>query len=292
MSQGIPKATMSLAARGIRLVLAAASACGASQKSEVVQGVAVADASASAYCAALGACCANLPAEVVTSCKQLSAQAGDEACGEELASLGARCAPAMLLPDAGSTPDAAAIVDASLPRDAADAGRGAVACTLLTACCTSPALPKGELATCQSVQGAGAEAECASLLADLTSASSCTGVGIGLAGACPELQACCASSSFPGQFLTQCQGTVMAGEAASCASDLATFVPAGYCGGVVPDSDGGHLPDPDCAMLSMCCGEITFPASSVSTCESVAAANVGDRCLSAYDSYVALQYCE
>ena len=51
-------------------------------------------------------------------------------------------------------------------------------------------------------------------------------------------------------------------------------------------------------MLAMCCNEVTFPTSVLSTCQQIASANEGGNCLSAYDSYSALiteagaPYCE
>jgi hypothetical protein len=87
---------------------------------------------------------------------------------------------------------------------------------------------------------------------------------------------------------------VTAGESSSCASTLAAYIPAGYCGGVLTTLDGGHghAPDPDCTVLAMCCGELTFPEDTLSTCQQIAGANEGGNCLSAYDSYAALSYCE
>ncbi len=267
-------------------------ACNGGPNATEILGAGLGDAAAGAYCLSLAACCPELPSEVVASCKQLAAQAGDEACATEVRALGAHCAPYLTLPDAGSATDATAAHVSAMPRDGGtpilDA---AVACTLLGTCCGSPALPSSELASCQSIEGAGDENQCAALFDDLTASSACTGsVGVGSGGACPGLQACCTTESFPAQFITECQGTVAAGQATACADDLATFVPAGYCGAVL--ADGGHTPDPDCTVLSMCCNEITFPRATLSTCQSLASANVGGSCASAYESYSALGYCE
>jgi hypothetical protein len=264
-------------------------ACGATEDSEVLAAPAP-DAALTPACATLTACCPELPSEVVTSCKQLAAQAGETECSAELAALApqGRCAPRTSTGgDAGSKLDAT--TDAmSAPSDAGDAG--AVACTLLTACCASPALPGSNLATCQSVQGAGAEAECAALLSTLTASSECAGGAATAGGACPDLQACCASESLPAADSTSCLGTASAGVDTDCSAQLQALTSAGFCAGVA--SDGGQPTTPDCMTLSMCCGEIAFPAGTLTTCQHLVAANVDGSCLSAYESYAALGYCQ
>jgi len=290
-----PSSNAAQAGRRASVVVAVlVAACGGGSNDSEVLGTATDDAGLTAYCAGLATCCPSLPMEVVRSCEQLAAQAGAAECSRELTALaaGGRCGPAGSPPDAGLADDAT-LHETAVASDASAAGAdAAVACILLDACCSSAALPSDEVASCMSIQGAGSESQCASLFGDLTASSSCSGASVGAGGACPDLQACCASSAFPPQFLTTCQGAVAAGENASCASDLASFVPAGYCPGVVTTSDGGHAPDPDCTMLAMCCNEITFPMSTLSTCQEVAAANAGGTCSSAYDSYSALGYCE
>ncbi len=276
---------------GVRSVVAMAGlSCGAVPNASEVLGGGTNDAAVSAYCAELDLCCPRLPAEVQKSCRQLAAQTTAMECSSELTALARECnAPS-------GPPDAAVAVDATV-REAgavreASAADAAVACTLLEACCNSPALPPGQVGTCQSVQGAGDEGDCASLFSDLTASASCSGVNVSSGGACPDLQACCTSAAFPAQFLMACTSTAADGDNSACASDLAEFLPAGYCGGVLGFLDGGHPQDPDCTMLAMCCHEITFPMETVSTCDQIVAGNDGGNCLSAYDSYAALGYCE
>ncbi len=270
----------------------AISACGASEHAEVLPGASAEAGAASASCEALAACCPSLPSEVASSCKSLSGQASSAECGEELAALASvkRCTTSVDASAGSASPDATismAVADA-----AAGSVDAAVGCVLLGPCCASPALPSDETVTCQSIEGAGDEGECAKLLTDLTSAGSCSGVATGSAGPCPELASCCSSQAFPSTFVGDCQETVSQAQASACSSELATFVSAGYCGGVVAGTDGGHPLNTNCQRLSMCCGEITFPAATLSTCENVAAANVSDSCLSAYNAYVVLSYCD
>jgi hypothetical protein len=84
----------------------------------------------------------------------------------------------------------------------------------------------------------------------------------------------------------------MQGDETACATDLATYGPAGYCGDVLPGPDGGHPTTANCATLAMCCNEITFPMSALAECQSIVSANEDGNCLSAYDSYAILTYCE
>jgi hypothetical protein len=260
-------------------------ACDASVASELPPSGA--DGSASGSCASLGACCQSLPSEVVTSCTELAAEASATECAEELAALGKLCAPA-----ASSKRDGGMIADATTVGDAGLVDAGAVACTLLSSCCTSASIAVSDVAQCQSIQASGAESDCTAELAQLVASNECAGVvedGATTVGTCPDLQACCGSPSLPATFSTACLSTAMNGLNDDCTSELSTFEAAGYC---LPDGGHGHPVDPNCATLSMCCGEVTFPAGTLSTCQSLASANVGGSCLSAYDSYSALGYCE
>jgi hypothetical protein len=268
--------------------------CDAQPVTEESIGVAGDASIASPACASLASCCPALPSDVQTSCKALAVQAGAAECSAELAALASagRCRSAA---DAGAVDadvHSDGSPDGSLSSDGS-AGEGgvAVACTLLQACCASAALPAGETATCMSIQGSGDEKTCAGLLTDLTSASECQGASAG-GGGCPELQQCCASSSFPSTFANACLAAVSSGEDASCSSMLATYLSAGYCGAAVHLTDGGHPQDPACSMLAMCCAEETFPTGTLSTCQQIVSGNEGGNCASAYDGYVALNYCE
>lgn len=256
-------------------------ACDAQPNSdEVLQG---GDGGQSASCATLEACCPTLPTDVVASCHALSMQTDDAECASLLATLESshRC-----VADAGTTEEAAAPVDAgpaakdATVKDAGPDTAPAVACTLLDTCCTSPALPSGETATCASVQGTNEESLCASLLTSLTASQSCGATSTGQGGACPDLQQCCSSQSFPGAFSTSCLATWNAGEDSACAAMLTMFEGAGYCGGTL-----GPQPDPNCVTLAMCCNGINFPANQLTTCQSIVAGNEGGNCLSAYDTY-------
>jgi hypothetical protein len=246
--------------------------------SEVIQS-AGGDSGPPPACMALEVCCPTLAMEVVSSCNKLSAQADEQQCASLLTALngGGKCRTVL---------DAGMVVEAGGPADArdhvadasgldADAGP-AVACTLLETCCMSPALPSGETATCMSVQEENLESLCAPLLASLTASRSCGGISIGPGGACPDLQQCCSLESFPGVFSTSCLATWNAGDDSACASMLTTYVAAGYC---------GMQPDPDCAMLAMCCNEVSFPAANLATCQAIVSGNEGGNCLSAYDTY-------
>ncbi len=293
---------MRYALRRLSLVLVAvagptAVACGGgSNDSELLGGPSV-DATAAASCMTLASCCPALPMGVAASCNQLAAQAGAAECTTVITALGAGGLCRALVSvgaDSGAAADATLRADGGVKAGARlDAGI-ALACVLLEACCASPALPADELASCQSIQGAGDETDCTGLLGELTAAQSCSGVNVGSGGACPDLAACCATQAFPAEFLGTCEETVAMGDETTCATDLGTFVPAGYCGGVIPSSDGGHghAPDPSCTTLAMCCGEINFPMEDLSTCQQIASGNSGGTCLSAYESYSALAYCE
>jgi hypothetical protein len=241
----------------------------------------------STQCATLGACCSTLPSEVTKSCGELAAQASATECATELSALSAagRC-----LGDAGTGEDATVHSEGGGASDGGDGG-SAVACVLLQACCTSSALPSGEVATCQSIQGEGDEGQCSTLFSDLAASSECGVATYGSGGACSELGQCCTSPDMPNNFLSVCNGAVETGDNANCEQLLGSLVPAGYCGGTVAQADGGPAIDSDCATLSQCCQEITFPAGALSTCKHIASANQGGDCLSAYDSYVALNYC-
>jgi hypothetical protein len=248
---------------------------------EVIQGAG--DGGTPGACTALEACCPTLPTDVVTSCDALSKQADDTECGTLLAAL--ESAHRCLAGDAGMPEEAAAPVDARATSKDATAKDGeangpAVACTLLGTCCTSPALPSGEMATCTSVEGTNEESLCASLLTSLTASQSCGATSAGQGGACPELEQCCSSESFPDTFSTSCLATWNAGKDAACAAMLTMFVGAGYCGGTL-----GPQPDPDCVTLAMCCNELKFPADQLTTCQAIVAGNEGGNCLSAYDTY-------
>ena len=245
-----------------------------------------ADSSVSGACASLGACCQSLPSEVVTSCTELAAEASSIECAEELAALGKLCAPAV-----ASRNDGGEIADAAAG-DATLMDAGAIACTLLSACCRSASIAVSDVAQCDSVEASGVESNCTAELAQLVAANECAGVvedGATTVGACPDLQACCGSQGLPDTFSTACLSTAMSGLNDDCTSQLSTFEAAGYC---LPDGGHGHPVDPSCATLSMCCSEVTFPANALSTCQSLAAANAAGSCLSAYDSYSALGYCE
>jgi len=263
-------------------------ACYASGEAEVLGGGS-AEASAAEYCGTLAACCATLPSEVVTSCNQLAAQAGASECAAELTVLATsgRCASPVT-----TTIDATTRVDATIAIDAGVGDGGAVACALLSACCGSSALPADQLVTCQSVQGAGVESPCASLLTDLTASNECAGGATSPAGACPALSACCGSESLPTASVTPCRATASAGVDGTCGALLTTLTSSGYCGGGALLPDGAHQPTVSCATLATCCNEITFPAKAVSECQDVASANVDGTCLSAYDGYLAVGYCE
>jgi len=252
-------------------------------------------------CMTLDDCCPSLPIDVGLSCHQLALQAGSTECGTELSLLTAagQCLAQAVTPsDAGSKPDAARPSDASIAFEAgasaastADAG-SAIACVLLEACCTSAALPSDETATCQSIQGGGDESQCTALLDDLTASQDCGSAGgAGSGGACPELAQCCTSVALPANFVATCDQDVMTGDDTTCGSTLAALASSGFCGGSVTTADGGEPQDPSCATLAMCCNEITFPTSTLSTCQSIAGANVGGTCQSALDGYVALNYC-
>jgi hypothetical protein len=264
-------------------------------QSEVIEGVE--DAAPPSSCTAFATCCSQLNADIVSSCEALAAQAGAGTCTAELTLLDGlgECHVAL---DGGPLLAATGQGDGSAPsRDAAATGDAgvAVACLLLESCCNSPALPSSETATCSGLQSTGDESVCAGLFATLTASNACAGSSAGPGGACPDLQACCTSPAFPSAFLAQCKSTVSVGEDAACQTYLTTFEGAGSCGGaeVIADSGNRHPEDPNCAMLAMCCNEVTFPASTLTTCESIVAANDGGNCLSAYDTYSgALGYCE
>ena len=94
------------------------------------------------------------------------------------------------------------------------------------------------------------------------------------------MQACCASGSFPAEFSTDCLAEWNSGNNAECETHLSNYVSAGDCPGIT-----GPATDPDCAMLGMCCNEISFPANDLTTCQQIAGGNEGGNCLSAYETY-------
>jgi hypothetical protein len=268
-----------------------------SVQSEVVGPVADAGPPSSA-CGILEACCPSLPTEVVASCKQLALEVGTDECSAELSALRA-VGYCPVTVDAGAAVDAAPGKDATASSDGghpAEAGASdaaaAIACTLLESCCGSSSMPSDEAATCTSIQGGGDESVCAGELSSLVASRSCGGTTTyGSGGACPELQQCCESSSFPAVFLDSCLDALADGDDPTCATDLSAFMQAGYCGGAVPGADGGPAPDPDCTALETCCDSITFPSGTLSTCLDIAHANEGGNCVSAQDGYAALGYC-
>jgi hypothetical protein len=252
----------------------------------------------SGVCATLGACCPTLPTEVVTSCNDIANGAASSVCANEVAALQAagRC---HMGADGGSLilPADATVADAGMtPADSAAGDASAVACVLLTPCCSSGAIPAGDVATCMSVEGAGVESTCVGLLNSLTASGSCGGTS---PNACPELQQCCSSASFPtgnsggGDPYMACQSVLEMGDPSGCESNLTAFMSAGFCGGSVPTGDGGQLPDPNCTMLETeCCEQASFPVGMMAACQMTVAANNGGNCSNAYAAYVALNYCD
>jgi len=265
--------------------------CDAHASSQEIVQIAVTEAGVRPGCVQLQSCCPMLPSDVLSSCTALATQANDTECETLLSALrgGGRCAVAL---DAAVPRDASVALDAgTAPRDAAvlDAGVTAVACTLLQACCTSPALPSSQTMTCELIDSTNDETQCSGLLKDLTSSQSC-GAASAVTGTCLQLQGCCGAPSFPVAFGTACMATVSEGLNPQCGSDLQSFVAAGYCDENA--GDGGHPEDPSCTTLGTCCSEVSFPANLVNTCEDIVHGNEGGNCLSAYDSYVGLAYCE
>ena len=258
-----------LGACGVAVALAWSLGC----DSQWVKGNAiglVADAGPpSSACGILEACCPSLPAEVVASCQHLALEVGTDECSAEATALrAAGYCPVTI--DAGTQVDAAVRPDATAPTDGGprtDAGPAdggvAIACTLLQSCCQSSSLPAGEAATCTSIQGGGDESVCAGELSTLVASQSCTGTSYGSGGACPEMQQCCESASFPAAFLTACLDALAEGDDPTCATDLAAYMQAGYCGGEVPSADGGTQMGADCMALALCCEAITFPLETL-----------------------------
>jgi hypothetical protein len=148
---------------------------------------------------------------------------------------------------------------------------------------------------CDDAVSAADEASCSTMLADLTGSQECSAMPVGVSpsgGGCPALMACCGSESLPTSQSATCEETASAGDDTQCTQTFDSLASAGYCGAGVTLPDGGHLLTAGCTMLSMCCGEITFPESTLSTCDMIASANNDGTCLSAYDSYSALAYCQ
>ncbi len=282
---------------GVAVAVAWSLGCDAQPVKSEVAGFGAEAGVATSACATLDECCPSLPAEVVASCKELALEVGTDECSAEIVALRAAgyCPEAF---DAGVALDATRRPDASAPSDgghhaeagAADAA-AAVACTLLESCCQSSSLPSDDTATCASIQGGGDESLCAGELSTLVASRSCGGASYGSGGACPEMQQCCESSSFPAVFVSSCLDALAEGDDPTCATDLAAYMQAGYCGGAVPTADGGPAPDPDCTALATCCSSSNFPPGTLSTCQHIVDANEGGSCLSAEDAYGVLGYC-
>jgi hypothetical protein len=245
---------------------------------DVIEGTG--DAGPSPSCVALKECCPSLPADVVASCKDLSVHADDAECGSLLMALQSR-GSCEVGADAGTGVDGGALLDARAPGGDASADAGmAVGCTLLDTCCMSPALPADETDMCTSIEATNDESLCAGLLGSLAASQSCTGMAAGLGGACPTLQACCESESFPAVFSTDCLAEWNSGNNDECESHLSEYVGAGDCPGLT-----GPATAPECAQLAMCCDERSFPANDLTTCQQIAGGNQAANCLSAYDTY-------
>jgi hypothetical protein len=245
------------------------------------------DASLPSDCMALQTCCPTLPSEVVTSCKSLAAQATDTQCAKEVSALQAS-AHCLTSPP----PQQDASSDAASSTSTTDAGP--VACILLDTCCSSPALMMSQTVMCQDAVSAADESSCSTMLAHLAGSQDCSALpGVPPSGGgCPALSTCCGSESLPTSDITACEETASAGDDTACTQLFDSLAASGYCGPSVTLRDGGHLLTAGCMMLSMCCGEITFPQGTLSTCDMIAGANNDGTCLSAYDSYSALAYCQ
>jgi len=250
-----------------------------------------ADAGALA-CEKFAACCPELPSDVQTSCMRLASMATGAVCRSELQAL-QRAGNCRNI-DAGPL-DSGAPAEASTSRDGGAAKTPAAACILVGGCCASPVLPPSDLPMCEAIASENGESGCADFLDSISVGAVCGGASSsGPGGACPELAQCCTNQAFPAGMASVCATTASAGDDTPCSMALAMFETAGFCGGVVVTADGGitHAQDPSCTMLSTCCSGIMFPASTLTTCQQIVAGNEGGNCLSAYDSYASLAYCE
>jgi hypothetical protein len=149
-------------------------------------------------------------------------------------------------------------------------------------------------ANCNATAASGTEAQCSELVETLTAGELCqTSAPVVLPTmGCAALAQCCGNGALPSSDTNNCDAVASGGDENGCMQLYDTLAPAGYCGAGATLPDGGHLLTSGCMMLSMCCGGIGFPQSTLSTCDMIASANNDGTCLSAYDSYSALSYCE